>query len=264
MDLQCGPERLLELGLVAERQQRLRPDDRLADARLLVQVALLAQARHGADDPRGDPLGHLRQPGLHDRALALGRRVVDPVVQAAALERVVQLPGAVGGQHHDRPPRGGDRPELGDRDREVRQELQQERLELVVGAVDLVDQQHDGLRGIGFERLQQRPAQQEAPAEQLALVDAALGRPQRQQLARVVPVVDRVVQVDPLVALQPDQPRAGRRRQRPRDLGLADAGLALQQQRLLERRGQVDRQRQRPVGQISLRREGIARGADSL
>jgi len=61
---------------------------------------------------------------------------------------------------------------------------------------------------------QQRPAQQEAPAEQLALVDAALGRSQRQQLTRVVPVIDRVVQVDPLVALQPDQPRTGRRRQR--------------------------------------------------
>ena len=38
--------------------------------------------------------------------------------------------------------RGADRAALGDRDREVGQELEQERLELVVGAVDLVDQQH--------------------------------------------------------------------------------------------------------------------------
>ena len=53
--------------------------------------------------------------------------------------------------------RGADRPELGDRYREVRQELEQERLELVVGAVDLVDQQHDRLGRIGLERLEQRP-----------------------------------------------------------------------------------------------------------
>ena len=35
-----------------------------------------------------------------------------------------------------------DRPELGHRDLEVREHLEQERLELLVGAVDLVDQEH--------------------------------------------------------------------------------------------------------------------------
>ena len=160
-------------------------------------------------------------------------------------------------------PRRGDRPELGDRDREVRQELEQERLELVVGAVDLVDQQHDR-RSSRLERLEQRPAQQEPPREQLALVDAALGRAQREQLARVVPVVDRVVEVDALVALQADQARAGRGRQRPRHLGLADAGLALEQQRLLEHDRQVDRQRERPVGQVVLGGERGARRLDGL
>ena len=127
-----------------------------------------------------------------------------------------------------------DRAELRDRDREVGEELEQERLELVVGAVDLVDQQHR--RAVVLERLQQRPPQQELASEQLARLGARLGGADRQQLALVVPVVDRVVEVDALVALQADQPRARRRGERARDLGLADAGLALEQQRLLEGR----------------------------
>ena len=46
-----------------------------------------------------------------------GRRVVDPVVQAAALDRVVQVARAVGGQHDHRRVRRADRAELGDRHR---------------------------------------------------------------------------------------------------------------------------------------------------
>ncbi len=58
--------------------------------------------------------------------------------------------------------------------------------------------------------------------------------------------------VDALVALQPDQPRAARGGQRLGHLGLADAGLALEQQRLLEGLGEVDRGGERPVGQVAL------------
>ena len=192
-----------------ERQQRARPGDRLPHAGQLVELAL-AQPRDRGAHARRDLLGHAGQPRADDLGLALGRRVVDPVVQAAALERVVQLARAVGGQHDQRPVRGGDRPQLRDRDREVGQELEQERLELVVGAVDLVDQQHRRA-AVVLERLQQRPAQQELRPEQLARRRARLGRPDRQQLALVVPVVDRVVEVDALVALEPDQLGAGAR-----------------------------------------------------
>ena len=66
------------------------------------------------------------------------------------------------------------------------------------------------------------------------------------------------MQVDALVALQPDQARAGRRRQRARHLGLADARLSLEQQRLLEHDREVDRERQRPVGQVALAGERAA------
>ena len=60
----------------------------------------------------------------------------------------------------------------------------------------------------------------------------SLGGAQRQQLPRVIPVVDRVMQVDALVTLQPDQARARSRGQGAGDLGLADPGFALEQQRL--------------------------------
>ena len=110
---------------------------------------------------------------------------------------------------------------------------------------------------IALERLEQRAAEQELAAEQLARVCARLGGADGQQLALVVPVVDRVVEVDPLVALQPDQPRALRVRERAGDLGLAHARLALEQQRLLERGGQVHARGERPVREVALAGERV-------
>ena len=147
-----------------------------------------------------------------DLDLAVDRRVADPVEERAALERVVQLARAVRGEDHGRLAAGADRAELGDRDLEVGEHLEQERLELLVGAVDLVDQQHDRL--VRVDRLEQRPPDQELGAEELVLRHGPLlRRADVEQLARVVPLVDRVRDVEPLVALQPDQLRArgGRR-----------------------------------------------------
>jgi hypothetical protein len=92
--------------------------------------------------------------------------VADPVEEAAPLERVVQLARAVRGQDHVGRARR-DRADLRDRDLEVGEHLEQERLELLVGAVDLVDQQHDRL---ALDRLEQRPADQELRPEELLLV----------------------------------------------------------------------------------------------
>ena len=71
--------------------------------------------------------------------------------------------------------RGLDRAELGDRHLEVGQHFEQERLERLVGAVELVDQQHRRAGRIGLQRLQQRPLDQEALGEHVVL-DAARGR----------------------------------------------------------------------------------------
>ena len=68
------------------------------------------------------------------------------------------------------------------------------------------------------------------------------------------------MEVDALVALEPDQARAGGARQRAGHLGLAHPGLALEQQRLLEARGQEHGRREAPVGEIALARQGLAYG----
>jgi hypothetical protein len=57
------------------------------------------------------------------------------------------------------------------------------------------------------------------------------------------------------VALQPDQTRTRDTGERLRDLGLANAGLTLEQQRLLQRRGQVDGSGEAPVGEVLLARQ---------
>ena len=205
MDLERDAEGVLERSVAVECQQRARPHDGLAHAGRLVEL-LVAELRDGVHDPPGDLVRHARHPREDDLVLALRVRVVDPVVQAPPLERVVQLARAVRRQDDGRLVLGGDRPQLGDRHGEVGEELEEERLELVVGAVDLVDEQHG--RPVVLERLQQRALHEEAPREQVALLDAALRGPDREELAGIVPVVDRVVQVDALVALQADEPRA--------------------------------------------------------
>ena len=75
--------------------------------------------------------------------------------------------------------------------------------------------------------------------------------------------------VEPLVALEPDQPRVEDAGERLRRLGLADAGLALEQERLLELEREEQRGREAAVGEVRRvaerdfelvdRREGHAR-----
>ena len=163
----------------------------------------------------------------------------------------MELARAVRRQHDRRLVRlGADRPDLRDRDLEVREHLEQERLELLVGTVDLVDQQHDLLRRL--DRLEQRPPDEELRPEQLLLGHRAfLRRADVEQLPGVVPLVDGVRDVEALVALEPDQPRAEAARQRLRRLGLPHARLALEQQRLLEREREVERGREAAVREVA-------------
>jgi hypothetical protein len=98
--------------------------------------------------------------------------IVDPVVEAAALHGVVDLARAVGRDDHDRRRLRLHRAELGDRDLEVGQHLQQEGLEGLVGAVELVDQQHRRRR-LALERLQQRALDQEALGEDVVRSSAS-------------------------------------------------------------------------------------------
>jgi hypothetical protein len=72
------------------------------------------------------------------------------------------------------------------------------------------------------------------------------------------------VQVDPLVTLKPDQPRAGRPGERLRRLGLADAGFTLEQQRLLQRGCEIDGSGEAPVGEVVLAGQSLLYGCGAV
>src|SRR5437773_7821913 len=237
----------------AQRGKRPGPVQRLGHPRHLVQVHP-AQALHQRRHLSRQPVGSFRGTGAHDLDLFLEIRVVDPVVQAAPLQRVVHLAGAVRRDDHERRLLRLDGPDLGNRDLEVRQQLEQERLELLVRPVDLVDQQDRRRLILVVDRVQQRPPQQELLTEDLAFREPAIlalvEQPDVQELARVVPFIDRVREVDAFVALQADQPRAEHVGHDLGRFGLADPGLALDEQGLFELQGEVDGGRQRPVADV--------------
>ena len=81
---------------------------------------------------------------------------------------------------------------------------------------------------------------------------AVLLQPDVQELLRVVPLVERGGGVEPLVALEPDQVSLEHRRQHLGDLGLADAGVPLDQERLAQRGRKVDRGGHRAIGDVAL------------
>ena len=81
---------------------------------------------------------------------------------------------------------------------------------------------------------------------------AGLEQPDLEQLARIVPLVERLRDVEPFVTLKADQLGAERRRQRLGDLGLADAGLAFEKQGPPQLQREVNRDRQTPIGDIEL------------
>ena len=168
--LEHDAERARDRGLVEvadlQRDQGARPVDGLRDRRRLLELQLAQPGDH-VDELGGDLVveaGHLAG---DDRPLALGVGVVEVQVEAAALHRLGQLAAGVGGQHHERPPGRRDGAELGDGHLEVAQHLEQQALDLDVGLVDLVDEQHGRL--VAPDRAQQRPGEQELLGEDVVV-----------------------------------------------------------------------------------------------
>ena len=245
------PERALVDGIGTEQQQRPGPVDRLGDARGLLQIEL-ADLVDDLNQLAGDLVIEIGGVQPDDLELVLEFRVIKPQVQAAPLERLGQLASVVRSQqHHGLGPRL-DPAELRDRDLEVAEQLEQHRLELLVGLVDLVDQQHDRLRA--GDRGHQRSRQQELLAEDVVLdvlPTGAIGLGlDPEQLLAVVPLVQRLGLVEALVALQADQRPLQVARQRLRQLGLTDARRALDKHRLTQLRRQERDERRRSAGQI--------------
>ena len=148
---------------------------------------------------------------------------------------------------------GADGAALGNADLEIGEEFEQKRLELMVRTVDLIDQQHPLLGCL--EHLQQRPRDQETVVIDVDLVLA--GMADGEQLALVVPFVERMRGIDALVALQPHQIAAEQFGDRLGGLRLADAGRAFEQQRLAQPDRQEDGGGQAFIGEI-------ARGGEAL
>jgi hypothetical protein len=79
-----------------------------------------------------------------------------------------------------------------------------------------------------------------------------------EELAGVVPLVDGLGGVDPLVALEPEQLAPRPAGQDLGHLGLADAGLALEQQGSAQPQGQEDGGGEALVRQVLVAGEGLA------
>ena len=97
----------------AEQQQRARPVDRLGDAGRLLEVELADLVDDLGQLP-GDRLVELGGVEADDLELVLEVRVVEPEVEAAALEGLGELAGVVRGEQDDGSRLGLDPAELGD------------------------------------------------------------------------------------------------------------------------------------------------------
>src|SRR5215217_6631640 len=106
--LERDAEGVLERLVGPERDERAGPRDRFPHSGQLVEL-LPAQPRDGVAHPQRDRLGHVGQARADDVGLAGRVGIVDPVVEAAALERVVELAGAEIGQYDEWPRARADR-----------------------------------------------------------------------------------------------------------------------------------------------------------
>src|SRR5215813_13206122 len=227
---------LLAQVMDAEARDRRGPVERLGDARHLAQI-LLAHRRHHAGDLQRESRIDAGRAGEDDLGLAVNLGEIDIVIEAAPAQCIGEFARGVGGEHHARDRGRLDGAELRNADLEVGQELEQEGLEFLVGAVDLVDQQHRRLVAAdrGEERaLEQIALREDVLLDRVGVLADSLARLDGEQLALVIPLVEGGVLVEALVALQADQLGAVHARKRLGDLGLADPGLALEQQRALE------------------------------
>src|SRR3954453_7840936 len=159
--------------MAAEHPPRLRPADGLGGARALDEVELAQPPRRRTDIQREGGLD-LRCACPHDLDLAIELGIFDPVIEAPSPQSIMQLASAVGGQHDERRSGRTHRTDLGNGDLEVREQLEQESLELLICAVDLVDEEYSAVARA--QRRQERPLDEEALGEDVARVAGLLQR----------------------------------------------------------------------------------------
>src|SRR5215210_1556056 len=129
------------------------------------------------------------------------------MIETAPLERVVDLARAVRSEDDDRDVLGADGADLGDGHLEVGEELQEEGFQLLIGAVDLVDEEDGSALVSGVDRLQERSLEEELLGEEIvadrlpALATGRFDGAQIEHLAWVIPLVDRGRRVESFIAL---------------------------------------------------------------
>ena len=249
-----------------QRNQGLGPFHALGNTGGALESAgkgLAAQAvDHGSHLLRQRLAGE-RHLGTDDFELALALGVVEPVVQAAALDRVIEFAGAVAGEDGHRLELRADGADLRHAHLVFTQVFEQKGLKRLVSAVHLVNQEH-GARRRGLQGFKQGAADQVALLVDLALhalrlqltTSATLRGAHVQQLRGVVPFVQGFALLQAVVALQADQGAAQGGGQRFGQLGFAHAGFAFKQQRALQLERQKHRRGQAPLGKIP----GLAQG----
>jgi hypothetical protein len=180
----------------------------------------------------------------------------------------VDFTGPVRRDHDDGRLGRADRSKLGNRDLEVGQQLEQVSLELLVGAIDFVDQQDRRPFSRLLDGAEQRPLDQKGIGEQLTLGRSWIQRVRAfeqsnlEDLPRVVPLVDGVADVEALVALQADQLGVERGREDFRHFGLADPGLAFEEQRPLQAQREIGRDGEPSPGDVLLAGHGLLQLVD--
>jgi enoyl-CoA hydratase/carnithine racemase len=98
---------------------------------------------------------------LEDGEFARRVRVIHPMIEAAPLERIMHLAGAVRGDDDNGRRWRLDGAQFRDRGLKIGQDFEQEGLEGLVGAVQFVDQQYGRAGNIRLQRLQKRPLDEE-------------------------------------------------------------------------------------------------------
>ena len=146
-----------EFGIEAlgvQQQQRAGPVDGLRDRRHLLEIEIAEFLDEGHQLPtqfRRD-VGH---PGMDDALFKIGIREWNVEMETAALQRVGDLTRVVARQEDDgRFTVRLDGADLGNRHLEVGEDFQEQRFELVIGLVHLVEQQHAAV--LFPQRLQER------------------------------------------------------------------------------------------------------------
>jgi hypothetical protein len=134
--------------------------------------------------------------------------------------------------------------------------LEQEALKLLIGAIDFVDEQDRRALALRVDGLEQRSFQ-----KIFVRVDRAqvffLARLQAQELARVVPFVQGVVDVEPFVTLEPNELGLEGTAQDPRDFGLAYTGSPLEEQWAAHLEGEEEAHRDRIVRNVFFATKGF-------